>query len=229
MSPSKQRIIIGIDEVGRAKPAVAGRPLRNNVRMNLSRQHQKIIIGIDEVGRGALAGPVVVAGFAARGRFFPRNSNLGALRDSKKLTPKKREKWFEYFLSKPELRWEVSRVTPKIIDRVNISVAANMASLRVIKKLGLRGKGFFVYLDGGLRLPENIPHRSIIKGDEKIKVIAAASIMAKVTRDRAMRHLHKKDRRYRFDIHKGYGTELHRELIGRHGYSDNHRKTFILK
>lgn len=173
-----------------------------------------------------MAGPVVVAGIVAKKPFGIKNRGLGPLKDSKKLTPKKREAWFRYFSSHPKISWAVARVTPRVIDRINISRAANLASLRLVKKLLTPGKRAFAYLDGGLALPEYIPHRAIIRGDEKMKIIAAASIMAKVTRDRAMRRLHKKDMRYRFDVHKGYGTLLHRKLIRRFGYSDIHRKSF---
>ena len=86
-----------------------------------------------------------------------------------------------------------------------------------------------MYLDGGLKLPEHIPHRALIKGDERMKIIAASSIIAKVARDRSMVRLHKKDSHYRFDIHKGYGTKLHRARIRRFGYSLHHRQSFILK
>lgn len=190
---------------------------------------QRIVVGVDEVGRGAFAGPVVVAGFACRLPFNIKNKHLGLLRDSKKLTARKREEWYDYLMACPAVNCAVARVTPHVIDRVNISAAANRASLRVIRKLALPTKGFFAYLDAGLKLPESIPHRAIIRGDEKMKIIAAASIIAKVVRDRYMVRLHKRDPRYRFDVHKGYGTELHRERIKRFGYSDYHRKSFILR
>ncbi|MFY9462014.1 MAG: ribonuclease HII [Candidatus Sungiibacteriota bacterium] len=189
----------------------------------------RAILGIDEVGRGALAGPVVVAGIMARPPFRLKNRRLGQLRDSKKLTAKKRGEWYGYLTAHPKITWAVSRVTPRVIDRINISAAANRASYRIVKKLIPPKKRFFVYLDGGLKLPKHIPHRALIKGDERMKIIAASSIIAKVVRDRAMVWLHKKDPRYRFDVHKGYGTKLHRALMKRHGYSDSHRKTFILK
>lgn len=194
-----------------------------------SRYITRYIIGIDEVGRGALAGPVVVAGIMIRPPFRIKNPRLGQLHDSKKLTPKKREEWYKYLTAYPKITCVISRVTPRIIDRINISAAANRASLRVVKKLVPFKRRFFVYLDGGLLLPGDIPHRTLIKGDERMKIIAASSIIAKVVRDRAMVRLHQKDTRYRFDMHKGYGTGLHRALIKRHGYSDIHRKTFTLK
>lgn len=187
------------------------------------------MIGVDEVGRGAFAGPVVVAGLTCRSPLNIKNSRLGPLCDSKKLTPKKRAEWYNYLTAHPGVSCAVARVTPRVIDRINISEAANRASARVVRRLVPSGKVFFAYLDGGLKLPESIPHLAIIKGDEKMKIIAAASIIAKVVRDRYMARLHKKDPRYRFDLHKGYGTELHRGRIRRFGYSDHHRKSFILR
>lgn len=192
------------------------------------KSRKRYLLGIDEVGRGALAGPVVVAGIVTKKPFGIKNRGLGRLKDSKKLTPKKREAWFRYFSSHPKISWAVSRVTPRVIDRINISRAANLASLRLAKKL-TPGKRVFAYLDGGLEFPETIPHRTVIKGDEKIKIIAAASIVAKVARDRIMLRLHKKDPRYDFHIHKGYGTKLHIQRIRKFGYSPLHRRSFVLK
>lgn len=190
-------------------------------------------IGIDEVGRGALAGPVVVAGVLSRRNFHCFDAGLGQLRDSKKLSPKKRVKWFQYLIKRPDIAYAVARSAPAVIDRINISRAANRAAHRVCEKLlsgsRMNGARLFAFLDAGLSLPKHIPHRAIIRGDEKIKLIAAASIIAKVYRDRLMRRLHKKDPRYGFDAHKGYGTALHRNRIQKYGYSGFHRKSFTLK
>jgi ribonuclease HII len=119
-----------------------------------------------------------------------------------------------------------------MIDRINIRRATLAGVLRVYRRLArasARGDAAMpdhVMLDGGLFLPRGIPQETIIRGDEKVPVIAAASIIAKVTRDRLMRRLHKKYPEYRFDLHKGYGTALHREMIRRHGMSDIHRRSF---
>lgn len=190
-------------------------------------------IGIDEVGRGALAGPVVVAGVLSRRNFHYFDAGLGQLRDSKKLSPKKRVKWFRYLTKRPDIAYAVARSAPAVIDRINVSRAANRAALQVYKKLlssNKLGEGsFFASLDAGLSLPDHILHCAIVKGDEKIKLIAAASIIAKVHRDRLMCRLHKKDPRYRFDAHKGYGTKLHVNRIKKFGYSAAHRRSFILR
>ena len=205
--------IIGIDEAGRAVPK-RGEP------------RPAFIIGIDEAGRGPLAGPVVVAGIKS-GSFRPKF--LRDIKDSKKLSAKRREEWFRILTDHPEIEWAVAMVSPKVIDRINIARAANLGARRVCDKLSFGGKKLGlaqVVLDGGLYLPLQIRHKTIIKGDEKVPVIAAASIIAKVTRDRIMRRLHKKYPQYGFDAHKGYATELHRGRVRLHGRSAVHRKTF---
>ncbi len=183
------------------------------------------IIGIDEAGRGPLAGPVVVAGVKIQSAKTAKRL-LAGIRDSKKLSAKKRERWFSVLSSRPEIEYAVARVGPAVIDRINISRAANLAARRAHWKLSRGRGGIYALLDGGLYLPDSIPQETIIKGDEKIPLIAAASIIAKVTRDRIMLRLHKKFPQYRFDLHKGYGTRLHKEYIRRHGYSEVHRRTF---
>lgn len=180
------------------------------------------IIGIDEAGRGPLAGPVAVGGIKISNQKL---NMLRGIKDSKKLSAIQREAWFAKLTSHPHIAWAVARVHQKTIDRINISQAANLAAKRVYKKLA-RGRPWLALLDGGLYLPKKFPSQTIIKGDEKIPVIAAASIIAKVTRDRMMLRLHKKYPQYRFDIHKGYGTVLHRTLIKKYGRSEVHRKSF---
>ena len=208
--------IIGIDEASRRQ------------RGRASSHPHKYIIGIDEAGRGPLAGPVVVAGVYVS-REMQADFLRRGIRDSKKLTAKKREEWFRFLTAHPKIRWSVTSVWPRVIDRINIAQAANLGARRVYAKLcsDLRlVQEQFVQLDGGLVLPPPILHEVIIKGDEKIPAIAAASIIAKVTRDRIMLRLHKKYPQYRFDLHKGYGTELHREMIRLHGPSRTHRQSF---
>lgn len=192
------------------------------------------VIGIDEVGRGALAGPVVVACVLANRKGQIANRKLGKLRDSKKLTPKQREAWFEYFKGHPKIEYALARVYPRQIEKRNISRAANLAAKRAYKRLLAWGHGSRVmgqvYLDGGLFLgngkqPKNA--RTIVRGDEKIKAIAAASIVAKVTRDRAMVRLAKQYPRYGFEVHKGYGTRAHMRAIKRYGPAKAHRLTFL--
>lgn len=215
----------------------------------------KYIIGIDEVGRGSIAGPVTVAALAAtaNSKFQIPNSKL-RLRDSKKLSPKQREKWFAHIKNHPEILYAVSHVQPSVVDRINISQAANRAASKALGKL-LKNKELRIkkkariYLDGGLYLEENhkarisqstnksqsanftkhkqIKAKTIIRGDEKIKAVMLASIVAKVTRDRLMVRLHKKYPKYGFLKHKGYGTKAHVAAIRRLGPSPRHRITFI--
>ena len=201
-----------------------------------------IIIGIDEAGRGPLAGPVVVGGIKLNLKN-QKSKIFKGIKDSKKLSAKQREEWFAKLTAHPKIEWAVGRVWPRVIDRINISQAANLGALRVYRRLSANNESgtnkrirkfvknsLFVdaktLLDGGLYLPKKIPSKTIIRGDEKIPVIAAASIIAKVTRDRIMVRLHKKYPRYRFDIHKGYGTKLHRAMIKKFGRSEVHRKSF---
>ena len=117
-------------------------------------------------------------------------------------------------------------ISPRIIDRINIARAANLGAWRVYKKLASGVRAPEALLDGSLFLPRAVKQRTIIKGDEKIPVISAASIIAKVLRDREMLRMHKKYPQYKFDVHKGYGTKLHRKLIRKWGYSSLHRKSF---
>ncbi|TSA44189.1 ribonuclease HII [bacterium] len=197
----------------------------------------KYIIGIDEVGRGALAGPVTVGVVALRMgiKFKPdvlKNLRI-KLRDSKKLNPKMRERWVKYLKERGDIPFGVASVSPKIIDRMNISQAANLAATRAFLRLAdysvLKTKPL-VFLDGGLYLKRNwgkkLKVRTVIRGDQKIDAIKLASIVAKVHRDKLMTRRHKKYPRYSFPKHKGYGTALHMESLKRHGLSEIHRKSF---
>lgn len=195
------------------------------------------IIGIDEAGRGPLAGPVVVAGIklkikspykAELSGFRQKLKVFENIRDSKKLSAIQRNKWFSILTKHPQINWAVVSISPKVIDRINIAEASNLGARRVYKKLA-RGIILPAVLDGSLYLSRKIPHKTVIKGDEKVPVIAAASIIAKVTRDRLMRDLHKKYPQYRFDLHKGYGTKLHKNLIKQLGISKVHRKSFKIR
>jgi len=210
----------------------------------MTSKKSKYIIGIDEVGRGALAGNVTVAAvllprksqipnpkLQTNSKFKILNSKL-KLRDSKKLTPKQREIWFEYLKNELRLPYAVASVSPKIIDKINISKAANLAAGKafslLIKNSGLRIKNCEVFLDGGLYI-QNLKFKIIIRGDEKIPAISLASIIAKVSRDRQMINLHKKYPKYGFEKHKGYGTKKHFKAIRKHGPSKIHRLTFLKK
>lgn len=191
----------------------------------------RITIGIDEVGRGSLAGPVVLAAVLCVKPIRWVHPELGSIRDSKRLTPRMREMWFHYLVEHPRIEWRVARVGHAVIDRINISQAANHGAHRLVKHFAIRHKPFaaFVWLDGGLVLPGYIPHRSVIKGDEYLPIVAAASIIAKVWRDRLMTRLARQFPDYGFERHKGYGTRFHFECLRRAGPSAIHRRSFLTK
>jgi ribonuclease HII len=208
----------------------------------------KWIVGIDEVGRGALAGPVTVAASAlaldVRGRVA--HAPFRRLKDSKKLSASQREFWAKELRSNVGVRFAIARVYPRGIERTNISAAANRAAqsafLRLLKKYKFPPQTP-VFLDGGLYLgsktrqqklfaargAKKINAKTVIKADEKIPAVAAASIIAKVSRDAYMRRLAKKYPHYGFDVHKGYGTAVHLRAIKKHGSCDVHRLTFLGK
>lgn len=185
-------------------------------------------VGIDEVGRGALAGPVVVSAVAV-----PAGMRANGLRDSKQLSTKNRNQWSRFFKMRKDCFWTMARVGEKRIDATNISYAANQAALRAYLMLIKKKRGFAsaqMYLDGGLFLgngKSRLKGKTIVRGDEKVKAIKIASIVAKVSRDRLMTRLAKKYPKYGFEIHKGYGTQAHRRAIQKHGPSEVHRLTFL--
>ena len=202
----------------------------------------KYIIGIDEVGRGSLAGPVTVTALVLPRKF--KNKKLKTpLRDSKKLSARQREIWFD-FVKKQKIPYVVASISPKVIDKINISNAANLAASRALLKLikinKLENKSFTVRLDGGLYIKNlklknsrlrqgfggQVKTKTIIKGDEKIPAISLASIVAKVSRDRYMKKLHKKYPRYDFIHNVGYGTKKHIKAIKKYGFSPIHRRSF---
>ncbi len=222
---------------------------KSKLQVSSFKLQSRYIIGIDEVGRGALAGKVFVAAVALRKNLkFPppqmlrragKTQNL-KLKDSKKLTPRQREVWFKYVKNELRLPYSVASVSPKAIDKINISKAANLAAGKaftlLIKNSGLKINNCEVFLDGGLYLntkykiqDTRYKIQTIIRGDEKIPAISLASIVAKVSRDRQMKNLHKKYPKYGFERHKGYGTKGHFKAIKKHGPSKIHRLTFLKK
>ena len=188
-----------------------------------------LTFGIDEAGRGPLAGPVAVAVFtvtvtAIAMRYFPKG------KDSKKMTEAEREKWFSIFeqeKKKGNLDFKVAFSSAKIIDKRGIVPAINRAMEKCLLSVAPTSR---LLLDGALSAPPRfLFQKTIIKGDEKEKLIACASIVAKVSRDRLMKKLSKKYPDYFFDIHKGYGTLRHRKAIKSLGLSHIHRKSFCGK
>ena len=176
--------------------------------------------GMDEAGRGPLAGPVVAAAV-----LFPKEIIIDGINDSKKLSEKKREALYEHIVS--SALTGVGIVDAREIDETNILIAARRAFSLAAQALPVTPDFFYTDYITALTLPA--PHESVVKGDQKIYSVAAASIVAKVTRDRMMREYAQKYPGYGFDKHKGYGTRAHYEAIERLGISPIHRRTFLKK
>lgn len=189
------------------------------------------LIGIDEVGRGPLAGPVAVGAVMVPADFDW--SVLEGVRDSKKLSEKKREEFFARAVELQEsqtLRFAVSTSSAAYIDRYGIVPAIKRALAEALQSLTndeVKPHRCTVLLDGSLRAPEEFVHQeTIIGGDDIEPVIALASVMAKVSRDSIMRRLAPRYPQYGFEEHKGYGTAAHRDIIGKVGLCKVHRATF---
>lgn len=180
----------------------------------------KLIAGIDEAGRGPLAGPVAV-GIA----IMPENSMIEGVNDSKKVSEKKREKLYD-LITQEAIAWNVGIADQNEIDEINILNATKLALTRAID--GLKIKPDLILVDALTNINTlGIPYKSIIKGDAKEYSIAAASILAKVTRDRMMREYDEIYPQYGFSGHKGYGTAKHIAAIKEYGPCILHRKSFI--
>ena len=183
-----------------------------------SHQGFKNIAGIDEAGRGPLAGPVVAAAV-----IFPSQVNIPGLNDSKKLSTKKREELFPK-IQEISVFYGVAVVDQKVIDKINILQAARLAMKQAVETLKITPG--LLLIDGNQKIDSTLNQWAIVKGDSRSLSIAAASVLAKVTRDRIMDDYHKLYPQYEFNRHKGYGTKLHRNLIQEHGPCPIHRNTF---
>ena len=183
-----------------------------------ARQGFRNISGVDEAGRGPLAGPVVAAA-----AIFSPNIDIVDLDDSKKLSPKKRE---ELFLEIKEraTTYGVAVIGHRIIDEINILQAARLAMKQAVDQLNPIPD--LLLIDGNQKIESTLDQWAIVKGDSKSLSIAAASVLAKVTRDRIMDDYHKLYPQYEFNRHKGYGTKLHRALIQEYGPCPIHRSKF---
>ena len=186
-----------------------------------SLQGYKSICGVDEAGRGPLAGPVCAAAV-----IFPEGLVLEDVDDSKKLTAKKRDKLFDT-IKKEALAYSIAWASVEEIEKINILNAAMLAMKRAIE--GLQIKPDFAMIDGNKTPDIDIPSIAIVKGDAKSQSIAAASILAKVSRDRLMIEMAEKYPEYAFEKHKGYGTQLHRDMILKYGVCEIHRMSFLKK
>ncbi len=181
----------------------------------------KFICGVDEAGRGPLAGPVCAAAV-----ILPFDCEIKGLNDSKKLSEKKREELFSIIQEK-SLAYAVAFSTVDEIEDINILNAALLAMLRAVKALDITPD--IVLVDGNKAPNIDIKTRTIIKGDSLSANIAAASILAKVSRDRLMYEMDKDFPEYGFEKHKGYGTKVHIEAIKKYGACPHHRMSFIKK
>ena len=183
-------------------------------------QGRSCVAGIDEAGRGPLAGPVVAAVVV-----LPRKFSHKQLDDSKKLTPRQRDGLHAELTAHSEIRWAAAIVSPEEIDRFNILRATHEAMRRAVA--ALVGAPDHVLIDGLPVHPFPIPQTALIGGDGRSFSIAAASVIAKVTRDRLMIEHHLTFPEYEFAQHKGYGTALHMERLKKHGPCPIHRRSFL--
>lgn len=179
------------------------------------------VCGVDEAGRGPLAGPVCAAAV-----ILPAGIVIEGLNDSKKLSEKKREALFD-IITENAVSWSVSLVDEKTIDEINILQATYRAMRQAVE--GLPHPADFAYIDGNRMEGMDLPYECVVSGDARIPSIAAASIVAKVTRDRLMRDFAVRYPVYGFERHKGYGSRVHHEALLRYGPCPIHRRTFLKK
>ena len=197
-----------------SRPATARRTLENAIR----RMGYGRVAGVDEVGRGCLAGPVVAAAVV-----LDPACPVRGLRDSKLLSPAARERLYDEIVRRAA-GWSLASIEAAEIDRINIHNAALQAMRTAVTQLAPSPD--FVLVDGFPLPALALPQRAVVRGDRRCAAIAAASIVAKVTRDRHMRRLHAADPRFGFDRHKGYATRQHLAAIERFGPAPVHRRSF---
>lgn len=188
---------------------------------NLIKKGYKYVCGVDEVGRGPLAGPVVCAAV-----IMPVDDIIDGVDDSKKLTEKKRQKLAEE-IKKKAIAYAICRIEPQIIDEINILQATRLCMKNAIESLDI--KPDFVLVDGNMTLDTDIPQKYIIKGDSFSYSIGAASIIAKVYRDKLMEEYAVTYPQYSFEKNKGYGTVAHVNAIKQAGICLVHRRSFVKK
>ena len=188
---------------------------------NLYSKGYEYICGIDEAGRGPLCGPVVAAAV-----ILKKDDHIEGVNDSKKLSEKKREKLVQE-IKERAVAYSVGIVDEKVIDEINILEATRLAMKKAVE--GLNVKPEYALVDAEKHVPIDVPYTPIVKGDSLSESIAAASIIAKVTRDHMIIEVDKKYPEYNFAKNKGYGTKEHIEAIKKHGLSPYHRRSFCKK
>jgi len=186
---------------------------------SIVRDKYDLVCGLDEAGRGPLAGPVFAAAV-----ILPKGCVIEGLNDSKRLSEKKRELLYEEIKEKA-VDWAIGRAEAYEIDKINILNASMLAMRRAVEALGT--KADFALIDGNTSRGFSIPTETVVKGDAKSYSIAAASILAKVTRDRACEELDAAYPEYNIAKHKGYPTREHMDAVRKHGPSPIHRRTFL--
>ena len=187
----------------------------------LKQQGIGVICGVDEAGRGPLAGPVYAAAV-----ILPEYLEIPGLDDSKKLTDKRRRELMP-IIKQQAIAYGIGVATEKEIDEINILQATFLAMQRAIDQL--EGKADFALIDGNREKDFGLPVMTVVKGDSRSANIAAASVLAKVSRDDYMDEMAKQYPQYGFEIHKGYGTKAHYEALRTYGHCDLHRVTFLKK
>ncbi len=189
------------------------------IENSLYEKGYKYIAGVDEAGRGPLAGPVCAAAV-----ILPPDAQIEGINDSKKLSKKKRELLFD-IIKETSVAYAIEFVYPDVIDDINIKKATALAMHNAVSRLETAAD--FVLIDGNDNIPYDTDYQYVVKGDAKSQSIAAASILAKVSRDRLMVEMDKEYPEYGFAKHKGYGTKDHMLNIQKHGVSKVHRKSFM--
>jgi len=191
------------------------------IEQELHDQGVGLICGVDEAGRGPLAGPVCAAAV-----ILPDGLEIPGLDDSKKLTDKRRRELFP-IIKEQAIAYGIGFASHDEIDQINILQATFLAMERALSQLSVKPE--FALIDGNREKDFGLPVMTVVKGDSRSANIAAASILAKVTRDDLMDDLAKKYPQYGFEIHKGYGTKAHYEALRTYGASDVHRRSFLKK
>ena len=191
------------------------------IENGLSAEGYKIICGVDEAGRGPLAGPVCAAAV-----ILPEGLEIPGLTDSKKLTDKKRRELFPV-IKEQAVAYGIGLASHEEIDEINILQATYLAMERALAQLSVKPE--IALIDGNRAKDFGMPVRTVVKGDSLSANIAAASVLAKVTRDNLMLEMAEEYPEYSFDVHKGYGTKAHYEALRQHGACAIHRRTFLKK
>ena len=218
---------MGMTKVERQQMLVEKLETMQEYERSLRASGAKYVAGVDEVGRGPLAGPVVTACV-----ILPEDFDVLGVDDSKKLSEKKREALYDVILEKA-VAWGIGRADNHLIDEINILEATKVAMKEAVEKADRMlcektGEGISHILFDAMTIKDiETPQTSLIKGDAKSLSIAAASILAKVTRDREMVEYHQQYPDYAFDSNKGYGTKAHYEGIEKKGITPIHRKSFL--